>query len=82
MKNGLVGLVMMAGLLLSGCMSQGGEQEDALACPEDRSVFQMCTMDYNPVCGVRKDGSTKTYSNPCGACGDVEVQTYQMGECQ
>jgi len=43
---------------------------------------QVCTMDYRPVCGERKDGSRKTYSNGCTACSDHEVIGYIEGECK
>jgi tetratricopeptide (TPR) repeat protein len=42
---------------------------------------QMCTMDYRPACGVRRDGSSKTYSNACNACADADVVTQGAGAC-
>ena len=49
-------------------------------CPEERP--EMCTMDYNPVCGQLSDGSFKTYSNGCNACSDPKVISYSQGECK
>lgn len=49
------------------------------ACPEQRS--QMCTREYNPVCGSLVAGP-KTYSNACVACADPEVSAWQAGACQ
>ncbi len=42
---------------------------------------QMCTRDYRPACGLRKDGSRKTYGNACSACADPEVTTQAAGAC-
>ena len=53
---------------------------EPLKCPEVRP--EMCTMDYNPVCGNLPDGSFKTYSNGCNACSDLKVVSYFHGECK
>ena len=50
-----------------------------IACSDPRP--QMCTMDYTPVCGNHKDGSSKTYGNACGACSNPEVVGHLLGEC-
>ena len=42
---------------------------------------QMCTRDYRPACGLRRDGSRKTYGNACTACSDSEVVTQAAGAC-
>ena len=42
---------------------------------------QMCTRDYRPACGVRKDGSRQTYGNACSACADPQVTTQSAGAC-
>ena len=49
-------------------------------CPEVRP--EMCTMDYDPVCGSLSDGSLKTYSNGCNACSDATVTSYSKGACK
>ena len=49
-------------------------------CPEVRP--EMCTMEYDPVCGRLSDGSLKTYSNACNACSDQQVSSYDPGECK
>jgi hypothetical protein len=51
-----------------------------LTCPEVRP--EMCTMDYDPVCGRLSDGSFKTFSNACNACTDQQVYSYYPGECK
>jgi hypothetical protein len=53
---------------------------ESIKCPEVRP--EMCTMDYNPVCGSSSDGSSKTYSNGCNACSDPKVTSYSQGECK
>ncbi len=53
---------------------------ETVKCPEVRP--EMCTMDYNPVCGNLSDGSFKTYSNGCNACTDPKVISYSQGECR
>lgn len=45
-------------------------------CTDDEKAAQICTMDYNPVCG--NDGLT--YGNGCGACA-AKVDSYIKGEC-
>ncbi len=42
---------------------------------------QMCTREYRPACGQRRDGSRKTYGNACTACSDPEVVTQAAGAC-
>jgi tetratricopeptide (TPR) repeat protein len=42
---------------------------------------QMCTRDFRPACGVRRDGSRKTYGNACSACADSEVLSQAAGAC-
>jgi tetratricopeptide (TPR) repeat protein len=42
---------------------------------------QMCTRDYRPACGTRRDGTRRTYGNACTACSDPEVVTQAAGAC-
>jgi len=42
---------------------------------------QMCTRDYRPACGLRRDGSRRTYGNACTACSDPEVVVQSAGAC-
>ena len=42
---------------------------------------QMCTRDYRPACGLRRDGSRMTYGNACSACADPNVVTQGAGAC-
>jgi hypothetical protein len=85
MKRSIIlkGLIFTAILYLSAC---GTTQQpptmkmDSHQCSEVRP--EMCTMDYNPVCGNLPDGSFKTYSNGCNACSDLKVISYSLGECK
>jgi hypothetical protein len=71
---------------LMGCAAVTGEQSSLTEnkkltiCTDPRP--EVCTMEYRPVCGERKDGSHKTYSNGCNACSDHEVIGYIEGECK
>lgn len=42
---------------------------------------QMCTQDYRPACGTRRDNSRKTFPNACTACADPQVVTQAAGAC-
>lgn len=42
---------------------------------------QMCTRDYRPACGQRRDGSRHTYGNACTACSDPQVVSQAAGAC-
>jgi tetratricopeptide (TPR) repeat protein len=42
---------------------------------------QMCTRDYRPACGLRRDGTSQTYGNACSACSDPDVVTQAAGAC-
>ncbi len=50
------------------------------ACTEEEKQSEICTMDYNPVCGFMSDGSSETYANGCGACS-AGVEYWEAGEC-
>jgi len=71
-------LVFLTGPGLAGEDSMQNKKT-ATVCEEPRP--QVCTMDYRPVCGNLADGSVKTYSNGCGACGDAKVTSWVEGEC-
>ncbi len=49
-------------------------------CPEPRP--QVCTMEYDPVCGQLTDGARSDYSSPCNACAHDAVVSYQKGVCE
>ena len=49
-------------------------------CSEPRP--EMCTQQYDPVCGQFSQGGNQTYSNWCSACSDKAVESYVPGECR
>jgi tetratricopeptide (TPR) repeat protein len=49
------------------------------ACADPRP--QMCTREYRPACGLRRDGSRRTYGNACTACSDPDVVSQAAGAC-
>ncbi|MDX1496817.1 MAG: hypothetical protein R3352_04625 [Salinisphaeraceae bacterium] len=66
-------------------------QQNLTTCPEQRP--QICTYEYNPVCGLRDTGvrcvttpcpssEWKTYGNACTACADNKVSVHYPGKCQ
>ncbi len=65
-------------------MTQAELAEESLpvaggACADPRP--QVCTHDYRPACGLRRDGGRKTYGNACSACSDPAVVTQAAGAC-
>lgn len=46
-------------------------------CTEEEKSAEVCTMEYNPVCG----DNGKTYGNACSACSSGEIEFYVQGEC-
>ncbi|MBS0550831.1 MAG: hypothetical protein JSR24_23990, partial [Proteobacteria bacterium] len=49
------------------------------ACASPRP--QMCTREFRPACGLRHDGTRKTYGNACSACADPDVDSQAAGAC-
>ncbi len=54
--------------------------EEKLCRYEDRQG-NICPAVYLPVCGIRGDGSLKTYQSSCEACQDPRVDSYTDGNC-
>lgn len=71
---------LLVAVLLSACNAAKKEPKVDIKCTEPRP--EICTMDYQPVCGVQADGSYKIYSNGCSACSDPKVIGYNKGECK
>ena len=67
---------------MAGCATSSEKsmtEAGATVCEDPRP--QVCTADYRPVCATLKDGSSKTYPNGCGACGDANVQYWVENAC-
>ena len=80
----LLGLVLIS-FIVVGCNSAPeqplSEAPDVInLCKDPRP--QMCTMIYQPVCGVNNDGQFKTYASDCNACSHQEVRGYNEGACE
>ena len=80
MKRSLF-LTLLA-MVATGCTSADIKDELTI-CTEPRP--EICTMDYTPVCGLRKtsgEDEWKTYSNACNACSDAAVVGHRPGACE
>ena len=55
-------------------------ETDRHYCTDEEKAAQMCTMEYNPVCGWSNLSVSKTYGNACMACA-AGVEYYESGEC-
>jgi len=56
--------------------------KDVVACTEPRP--EVCTMDYTPVCGLKRESGLDlwiTFSNACSACTDETVAGYRNDIC-
>jgi hypothetical protein len=81
--------VVLAGSLFTLASCGGGEgsngatlevYENATLCEDPRP--EMCTMDFQPVCGIDQNGAKSTFSNGCGACSNADVVQYLPGDCE
>ena len=70
-------VVVVLSSVIAGCNSM---PEVSSQCKEPRP--QMCTMIYQPVCGIDKLGQFKTYSSDCNACSHVNVTGYNEDACE
>ena len=75
----LVAAFLVVVVLLNASTSVTSQPRADESCTEPSPEF--CTMNYLPVCGVRADHTSKTYSNDCSACSDSKVVGYNVGEC-
>lgn len=67
----------------SGGTTGGGGSYIFMECPAGRPSGPVpCTLEYDPVCGLSNDGSSRSYANDCAACSDSKVNGYWAGECQ
>ena len=81
MKNEIkIFTVFLTAVLINACSPVQSQPEVDKKCTQPRP--QVCTMDYQPVCGIQADGTKKTYSNGCSACSDLKVIGYNEGECR
>ncbi len=80
-------LLILLSLLSIACATTVDEKSninepgalDLILCEDPRP--QICTREYDPVCGTLKNGSTVTGSTGCTSCSDHDVVGYKMGAC-
>lgn len=74
-------LVFIVGFISAGCDAtlNDNDMKVETVCTDPRS--EICTREYVPVCGVKADGTMKTYGNKCEACAFIEVIGYYSDEC-
>jgi hypothetical protein len=66
---------------ISGCTPQPAiKPEDMTLCSNPRP--EVCTMEYDPVCGYSVNDESRNYASACSACSDITVIGYLPGECQ
>ncbi len=84
-------LFAVSAVLLVACQTQVNKpSQQPLPTPETKATEmhmcqsrpEICTMQYEPVCGYDRAGrQLHTYGNACSACGQPEVQGFTLGEC-
>lgn len=82
----LLMVVVFAGIAFVACTPAPTAGEAALSGPElsmcEDPRPQICTANYDPVCGHVGDGKYKTYANACSACSDGIVAGHRPGACE
>ena len=68
--------------------SLSGLSKNKHICPPESKGATACTREYNPVCGWNNDNvkcikypCASSYSNPCMACSNKDVEYYTLGKC-
>ncbi len=85
-RERMVMTALLAGFTALACAQSSALEETVssrpvlVACVEPRP--QLCTMQYDPVCGLTADNQNKTYSNACSACSDASVSGHSPGTCE
>lgn len=78
-------LTLALTVLLMGCESarqaqQSSQELPDTACRKPRP--EVCTFQYQPVCGLREGGQWQTFGNGCMACSEVTVIGHRDGACE
>ena len=85
-RERMVMTVLLAGFTALACTQSSAVEETVssrpvlVACEEPRP--QLCTMQYDPVCGHTASNQYQTYSNACSACSDASVSGHSPGACE
>ena len=77
----LLPIILISFLIIcfTSCDTNSDKEILDTMCSEPRQ--EVCTREYDPVCGYKSDGESKTYSNGCSACAEKEIIGYNNGEC-
>ena len=75
----LAGTLLALGLVACSTVPPGSEPDDMVACESPRP--EICTLEYDPVCGILGNQQRQEYPNACGACADTAVTGYIPGAC-
>ena len=85
-RDRMVMTALLASFIATACAQTSVVEETVssrpvlVACEEPRP--QLCTMQFDPVCGLTADNQYKTYSNACSACSDASVSGHSPGACE
>ena len=72
-------LILFATICFTSCDTNSDNENLDTMCSEPRP--EVCTREYDPVCGYKSDGKSNTYSNGCSSCTEKEIIGYKKGEC-
>jgi hypothetical protein len=78
-------LILPIFVVLTACAGGGEAQQSPrqlleTECREPRP--EVCTFQYQPVCGLTEGGKWKTFSNGCQACSEAGVIGHRDGACE
>ena len=68
-------------LVLAACsaVSTISAPDGMVVCQSPRP--EVCTLEYDPACGILENRERKEYPNGCAACADPAVTGYIPGAC-
>ena len=67
-------------MIISSCAADVILQEGETKCFSPRP--EVCTRQYEPVCGYLEGGKWQTFANACEACANKMVIKYHGGSCE
>ncbi len=74
------GFVVVACTPVPPAGEAASSEAELTTCEDPRP--QVCTLQYQPVCGFASAVELKTYSNACSACSDQVVTGHRPGACE
>ncbi len=78
-------LFILLPLLLASCAHHQSQQDPSSPlsgkiCTDPRP--EICTMDYNPVCGLDINQEKSDFPNACSACSNAGIVSWVKGPCR